>query len=389
MRVLIVEDDPTSGALLTQLVRRLWPPASVVLEANALSGIAAWQRAGADLVLLDWELPGMSGIEVLKQIRRSGQPVRCVMISGHADREVILAARQYRIDAYIVKPFNATQLMDRLSQIVALPEEALPTDVEFDSLDAFIAFYLTEGTLALPIDPDLVSAIQGIRELDAEERTRLLRRCQIETALVFRLLTLANSSHYLHGLEAIETFEVALQRVGLDGVINLAIEISLYPGSTLEQDFLKARCLEYRRDSVSVMNILSKLASYVPFDVKAARAACMLYRVGELALLQLMQAWLDRGRHLTESECAALIEMNAARAAERIQIQWKLPNAIHERVSAVHVPPVGTVRKDPVVMRIATLLHAGDPEQELPRLLPRVGLAADPAVGFPSIKSTN
>lgn len=58
MRVLILEDEPSMAALLEQLVKHLWPRAVVDLESDALSALARWQRSGADLALLDWELPG-------------------------------------------------------------------------------------------------------------------------------------------------------------------------------------------------------------------------------------------------------------------------------------------------------------------------------------------
>lgn len=52
MRMLIVEDDPSMGALLTQLIKRLWPQSSVVLETAALLALEQWKDAGADLVRL-------------------------------------------------------------------------------------------------------------------------------------------------------------------------------------------------------------------------------------------------------------------------------------------------------------------------------------------------
>ncbi len=375
IRVMVVEDDASTSALLAQLVKRLWPGASVVLESDAPSALEELKTMGADLVLLDWGLPGVSGIEVLKQIRRSRRKTVCVMISGHAERDVILAARTHQVDAFIVKPFSAKQVMARLSGIMALPKAASQPETNFESIEDFIDFQLKQGTLGLPIDPVLVTAIEGIRELDAGEKARLLRQCQFHPALVFRLLSLANSGRYIQDMEMVDTFEGAMHQVELDGFINLAVEMSLYPGSNLQQDFLKTRRLRFQRECLSLAEIITKLAADVAFDLNAARTACMLYRVGELSLLQLMQSWIDMGHELDESVCASVLKAHSARAGNRIKVQWNIPNTIRGRIGAAYLLPMGTVKIDSIVMRIAGLLFMGENSRELSRLLARIGLA--------------
>jgi CheY-like chemotaxis protein/HD-like signal output (HDOD) protein len=382
MRILILEDEPSMAALLEQVVKHLWPRAVVCLESDALSALAQWRSAGADLALLDWELPGMSGIEVLKHIKKSSSKTVCVMVSGHADRASILAASVHHVDAFIVKPFDIDEVMTRLSQIMAASSQTSPPEAgsdasdEFASIDDFLAFNLTQGTLGLPIDPELVKAIKGIRHLHIEDMRRVLQRCQRDPALVFRLLSRANSHGYLRGAEPLETFDGALRRIGLDGLINLAVEMSLLPGSALKQDWLRAKSLELQSDCLALANIVTQLSADLEFDVEASRTACLLYRVGELSLLQVMQTWIDLGHALDESLCATILTRDGARAGNRIKIRWDLPNQIRARIGAAYLLPEGTVRKEPVLMRIAGLVHAGDPHRELPRLLARLGLPA-------------
>jgi len=299
----------------------------------------------------------------------------CVMITGHSDRDEILTARAHHVDAYITKPFDAKQVMARLSQIMALPNEPSQLVVTIDSIEDFIKLHLTQGALGPPIDHELVTSIMQIRTLDAEERINILRQCQIDSALLFRMVSLANSSHYSRGIDLVETFEGAIRRIGLDGFINLAVELSLHAGSQLKQDFLMDKRMAYQREAMSLVGIVSKLREHVEFDVAACRSACHLARLGELSLLQLMQAWIDDGHTLDEANCTALLYKESPRVGDQIKTQWSLPNTIRERVGAVDHLPAGTVRKEPVVMRIAGLLHAGDPHQELPRLLARFGLA--------------
>lgn len=374
MRVIVIEDDASTGALLAQLVKRLWSQVTVTLEADAVSGLEQWRTNGADLILLDWGLPSMSGIDVLKQIRRSDTQVKCVMISGHAERDVILAARAYQVDAFIVKPFNAKQVMARLSELMVLPIAKDRFKEQFKSFDNFVNFQLTEGTLGLPIDPELVSVIEGMRSASAGERVKVLRQCQFHPALVFRLLSLANSSQYIQDMASIETFENAIQAVGLDGFINLAVEMSLLPGSHLRQDFLIDYQKKYQRDGLNLAEIIMKLSAVVNFNFSATRSACMLYRVGELSLLQVMQAWLDLGNTLDESSCQAALKKHAGAAGNQIKTQWNIPNTIRGRIGAAYLLPSGTVKIDAIVMRVAHLLFTSDEKAELPRLTARIGL---------------
>lgn len=381
MRVLILEDEPSMAALLEQLVKHLWPRAVVDLEADALSALDRWQRSGADLALLDWELPGMSGIEVLKQIKKSGGKTLCVMVSGHADRASILAAGAQHVDAFIVKPFDIDEVKARLLQVMAAstPESAPDSAAvmaSFASLDEFVAFHLTHGLPGLPIEPEFVQGIKGIRQLDIEGMRPLLQRCRRDPALVLRVLNLANGHGYAHGPEPLETFEAALKRIGLNGLVNLAVELSLLPGSALKHDWLRAGYQEFQRDSLTLAEIVTHLGADVEFDVEAARTACLLYRVGELALLQVMQAWIDLGQTFDETQGKRILMRDGARAGNQIKSQWTIPGSVRARVDAARLLPEGTVRKEQVLMRIAGLIHSGDPEQELPRLLARLGLPA-------------
>jgi len=379
IRVIIIEDDASTGALLAQLVKRLWPTASVILESDAVSGIEQWHQHGADLILLDWGLPGMSGMEALKQIKKTDMKTKCVMISGHAERDVILAARAHQVDAFIVKPFNAKQVMVRLAEIMELSRALHDSKIDgFDSLNDFIRFQMTQGTLGLPIDPELISTIESLRNANGSERVRILRQCQFHPALVFRLLSLANSSQYIKGISSVETFEAAIQLVGLDGFINLAVEMSLHQGSHLQQDFLRTRQMKYQRDGLILAEIVTKLAAdlaeNVSFSLNAARSACVLYRVGELSLLQVMQAWIDSGHELDEITCDTTLKTHASTAGNRIKTQWNIPNTIRGRIGATYLLPSGTVKIDVIMMRIAHLLLTNDEQQDLPRLLARVGL---------------
>jgi two-component system chemotaxis response regulator CheY len=77
------------------------------------------QNGDFDFVVTDWNMPGMQGIDLLKEIRKddnlSHLPV--LMVTAEAKREQIIAAAQAGVNGYIVKPFTAVTLKEKLDKI--------------------------------------------------------------------------------------------------------------------------------------------------------------------------------------------------------------------------------------------------------------------------------
>jgi len=375
---MMVEDDLSTAKLLAQLVRKLWPQARVAHFSDGMTALEHWREQGADLVLLDWGLPGsVSGLDLLRDIRRASNDVVCVMITGRAAREMILTALHHRVDAYIVKPFRPQEVLTRLTEVMKSAQalSRMPKTSQPESLSDFVSSQLREGAVGMPIAPKLVDALASLSPEDAEQRTLVLRRCRVEPALMARLLGVANSSQYNSGATVIETFEGALEQVGLDGLTNLAFTLSLQPGSELRDDYLQQRSLNEQRACLDLLAVINRLAQRIEHDVSACRAACLLYRVGELVLLQMLQVWADLGHPLHAPECNAVIEANAARAAIQLKAQWQIPTSIRLRAGSAYQLTSGTVKVDDILMRLAALIAAGQEGEELKRLLARLGIA--------------
>jgi DNA-binding response OmpR family regulator len=110
-KVLLVEDDHTVRALMRMLLE---DEGLTVVEAS--TGVQAVERFGAehvDLVLLDVRLPGMSGFEVCRQLRRtSGVPI--IMVTAQQDSHDVVTGLELGADDYVTKPFNDRELMARV-----------------------------------------------------------------------------------------------------------------------------------------------------------------------------------------------------------------------------------------------------------------------------------
>lgn len=118
LRFLVVDDFST----MRRIVRNLLKELGYANVDEAEDGVVALQKLNAapfDFVVTDWNMPNMDGLTLLQTIRRSPQikhlPV--LMITAEAKKENIIAAAQAGASGYIVKPFTAATLAEKLEKI--------------------------------------------------------------------------------------------------------------------------------------------------------------------------------------------------------------------------------------------------------------------------------
>jgi two-component system chemotaxis response regulator CheY len=118
MKILVVDDFSTMRRIVKNLLRDLG--FSNTHEAD--DGTSAWpmlQNGDFDFVVTDWNMPGMTGIDLLKKIRADerlkGTPV--LMVTAEAKRDQIVAAAQAGVNGYVVKPFTAAALKEKIEKI--------------------------------------------------------------------------------------------------------------------------------------------------------------------------------------------------------------------------------------------------------------------------------
>jgi len=114
-RVLIVEDEESLADPLAFLLRKEGFDAAIVTDGP--SALAEFDRAGADIVLLDLMLPGMSGTDVCKQLRaRSGVPV--IMVTARDSEIDKVVGLELGADDYVTKPYSSRELIARIRAVL-------------------------------------------------------------------------------------------------------------------------------------------------------------------------------------------------------------------------------------------------------------------------------
>ncbi|UAA38151.1 chemotaxis response regulator CheY [Paraneptunicella aestuarii] len=118
MKILVVDDFSTMRRIIKNLLKDLG--FTNVQEADdGSTALPMLQQGDFDFVVTDWNMPGMQGIDLLRAIRADDNlkhtPV--LMVTAEAKKEQIVAAAQAGVNGYVVKPFTAATLKEKLDKI--------------------------------------------------------------------------------------------------------------------------------------------------------------------------------------------------------------------------------------------------------------------------------
>jgi two-component system response regulator RegX3 len=126
-KVLVVEDEESYSDALAYLLRK--EGFEVAIAATGPEALAEFDRAGADIVLLDLMLPGIPGTEVCRQIRQTSN-VPVIMVSAKDDEVDKVVGLELGADDYVTKPYSPRELVARIRAVLSRghePDLAPPT----------------------------------------------------------------------------------------------------------------------------------------------------------------------------------------------------------------------------------------------------------------------
>jgi two-component system response regulator RegX3 len=129
-RVLVVEDEESFSDALSYMLRR--EGYEVEVAATGPDALTAFDRAGADMVLLDMMLPGLSGTEVCRSLRAKSQVPIIIVTARDAEVDKVVGL-ELGADDYVTKPFSSRELVARIRAVLRRgvePDELVTSTVE-------------------------------------------------------------------------------------------------------------------------------------------------------------------------------------------------------------------------------------------------------------------
>lgn len=132
MRILFAEDDRDLSSAVKALLERSGYQVDAVY--NGLDAVDYAGSQAYDGVILDWMMPGMDGVEALRQLRSRGISIPCLMLTARDAVEDRVTGLDAGADDYLPKPFNASELLARIRAMLRRRDHYVPDIVSFGDL---------------------------------------------------------------------------------------------------------------------------------------------------------------------------------------------------------------------------------------------------------------
>ncbi len=372
MKALILEDDDLIAELLETVVAGLYSGVSVVLAGTLGEALSQIKNNRFDLYIADRNLPDGSGLELVRQLRQLDRDVPIVMVSGRSDRESVLQAAHYGIDGYMTKPFDVESLHERLGKLLKIDQTAEAPDLETLLRDSL------EEVIQLPSDVDPSDILDLIGRQGDLSAAQLAERWREEASLTARLLDVANSSSFRRSGKPVETLKDAIGSLGVPLALNQALALSLDVSNKLQHEPLRELARAHHEAALQVAKEAQRLAIRLKKQPVLLQTAGLLSRLGELAVLKVLNQYAAAGGEIGTAEAEKVLESWAQAYGNRLKIQWRLPLGVRELIGAVHFLPNDCTREERLIMRAASMLATGEQDsEECRRLMRRIGMEAE------------
>ena len=156
-RILVVEDEQSFSDALSFMLRKEGFDVSVAADGQV--AVEMFEQQGADIVLLDIMLPGMSGTEVCRQIRSTSQ-VPIIMVTAKDSEIDKVVGLEIGADDYVTKPFSSRELVARIRAVL---RRRVPDVVNAGETS------LTAGSIAMDVDRHVVTVDGEIVKMPLKE----------------------------------------------------------------------------------------------------------------------------------------------------------------------------------------------------------------------------
>ncbi len=284
-RVLFVDDEANILSGLRRMLRASREPWEVCFAEDGQQALALLAAEPFDVVVSDMRMPGISGAKLLEQVRQANPGTARIVLSGHADQDVVVAAAG-PAQQYLAKPCDPEALVAAVRQVLAA--RSLVTDPTWRDRIG--------GLTSLPKPPAVYAELVALAENPETRLSDLVEIVQRDISLTTEVLKLVNSAFFAL-VSHVDNVERAVGLLGLDVIQALALAGTVFkPSSALSEDLDAA---ELGRRAVQVALLVRRIAAAEGWDTGATSDLCLaglLHDVGLLVLTGLDPDGYDRLR---------------------------------------------------------------------------------------------
>jgi CheY-like chemotaxis protein len=184
-KVLVVDDEPFSQGLVAQMLRRAGA-GEVLVAANGYEALDMLERHSITAMIIDFRMPGIHGLELLKRIRtgKTAAPrnLICVMLTGHAVRHLVGLAIVLDVDTFLAKPVSLETLAKHMNRSLQYRFEPLPVEdyeaVDVRHADAFLRTGVPQPAAEKGKDDEDDVYIDGPKVVAPDDETRAVPKAE-------------------------------------------------------------------------------------------------------------------------------------------------------------------------------------------------------------------
>lgn len=313
MRILIVDDEMVSRTKLELIMENFGDCRTADHGEDALTAFHEAHRNEDpfDLIMLDINLPGMDGIQLLSAIRNAEKELniekahraKILMTTSYRDKDRIVASVQSGCDDYIGKPFDPDLIRHKLGKLGVKERRpsagskaagrAAPTTT--DQLYGEIVDQINKNQTDLPSLPKIYLRFREMmaRKATFKEIVGLLKK---DIAIAAEIIRRSNSAYY-KGFATNTSLEQAVARMGYNAIVQVVTELSFRKFFTLKVEKYRSLIENLWKHSISSAYAAEFISKLLKLDLKVDPfLTALLHDIGKLALLQIIAGMERRGK---------------------------------------------------------------------------------------------
>lgn len=337
-RILFVDDEPEvlEGLRLRfRKQREIW---EMTFAEGAEAGLSALEKADFDAVVSDMRMPGMNGVEFLRQVRKMQPPAVRIALSGQSHSDAILSALSVA-HQFLAKPAQAELLTSTLERVWALQ----------DKIHNPLLTSALGNVDQLPAAPKLFAQVTQALERDDADLNRVAELISHDVAMSAKILQVLNSPYFGLQRQLVDIRE-AVAYLGIDCTQSLLVNFGFQTSQDSHGLPAGFSLGELQRHSLLTAKVVFKLFPEGE-ESKVAVSAAILHDIGRLAMAHLMPIGYQKvleHRRSAGVPCwwaeEAVLGFSHAEVGAYLLAMWGIPFAIIEAVVNHHHPERGKSR---------------------------------------------
>lgn len=344
-RILFVDDEQRILDGLRNILRRERARWDMHFALGGHAALEQMNQAPFDVLVTDMRMPGMSGVQLLEQVRHASPQTARIVLSGYAERAVVISALPV-VHQYLSKPCDGETLRTAIERTLALaPVLAAPA-----------LRRLVGGLDRLPSVPALYWELRRAAVDPHVDLSSIAKIVEADPAMGTKVLQLVNSAYFGIG-QHVASIAHAIRLLGIETLGALVLSAGVFETQSLDQERAK-RIVDVQQRSVAVARLAATLfgADEIPQD--ELFTAGLIHNVGEMVLamseappgsIDLEVARSQRPRHVVERE---MFGVSHAEIGAYLLGMWGMPSSVVEVAAYHHHPSTAPLKSTALVLAV-------------------------------------